>query len=413
MIEEILTFEEVRKYLKISKSKLYQLTQQKKIPVTKIGRTWRFKLSKIDAWLNGNKQEGLTANLIDKASLEIPEIGLNTPGLSLRTKLKLYKRRADKIEQYLSKKPEEWGKFQSELNSEVNDIFRDIMNFEKINFSNNNEEKLYKLKGIFINKIRKLFLKGAYNEWSLRKPLGYAGDFKIIDDIYQNTPYTTGIERLFDNYFMMSAISEAVRNRKEDFKHLIIGFINSCKNRPLRIMNLACGPCREIKEIFESNKLINKDIIFDCYDHEKKALEYAKGLLNGFKKINFIHKNILKLSTTKNIDSYIKERYDFIYSAGFFDYLGHRMSVRLVKNLRNILNKDGFLVISNVRDKYSNPSVHYMEWVGEWNLVYRSDEEFKKIFLDARFKEDDLKIQYEQQGIMQYIIACNTVKNIK
>jgi excisionase family DNA binding protein len=50
-VDEILTFEETRRYLKLGKSRLYQLARQKKIPVSKIGRTWRFKKSKIDAWL--------------------------------------------------------------------------------------------------------------------------------------------------------------------------------------------------------------------------------------------------------------------------------------------------------------------------------------------------------------------------
>jgi len=141
---------------------------------------------------------------------------INPDEASLRTKLKIYKKKADEIEAYLSKNPQEWGKFQSEFNSEVNNVFRDIMNFEKVNFSLGREEKVYKLKRIFINRIRELFLKGAYNEWGFRKPFGYAGDFKIIDDIYQNNPTTTGFTRLFDNYCMMSAISVAVRNQKED-----------------------------------------------------------------------------------------------------------------------------------------------------------------------------------------------------
>jgi hypothetical protein len=49
-----------------------------------------------------------------------------------------------------------------------------------------------------------------------------------------------------------------------------------------------------------------------------------------------------------------------------------------------------------------------MEWAGGWDLVYRSDEEFKKIFLESGFKEEQLCIQYEQQGIMQYIISTNS-----
>jgi len=178
-----------------------------------------------------------------------PILKINTEEASLRVKLKLYQKRAREVEDYLSKHPGEWGKFQSEFNSEVNNIFYDIMNFEKINFSKGQEEKVYKLKKIFINKIRELFLKGAYHEWGFRKPFGYAGDFKIIDDIYQNNPTTDGFVRLFDNYCMMSAISVAVRNRKEDFKRLIKGFIDDKKGKQLRIMDLASGPCREINEI--------------------------------------------------------------------------------------------------------------------------------------------------------------------
>jgi excisionase family DNA binding protein len=56
MVDEILTFDETRKYLKISRSKLYLFAQQNKIPVSKIGRTWRFKKSKIDAWLEKQEQ---------------------------------------------------------------------------------------------------------------------------------------------------------------------------------------------------------------------------------------------------------------------------------------------------------------------------------------------------------------------
>lgn len=51
MTDEILTFDETRRYLKLSKSRLYQLAQQHRIPVCKIGRTWRFKKAKIDEWM--------------------------------------------------------------------------------------------------------------------------------------------------------------------------------------------------------------------------------------------------------------------------------------------------------------------------------------------------------------------------
>lgn len=325
--------------------------------------------------------------------------------VSLRTKLNLYKKRAREIENYLSKRPAEWGKFQSEFNSEVNNVFRDIMNFEKNNFAIGQEEKVYKLKRIFIGRIRELFLKGTYNEWAFRKPFGYAGDFKIIDDIYQNNPTTNGFVRLFDNYCMMSAISVAVRNREEDFKRIVEGFVADKMWCKLRIMNLASGPCRELKEILSSNPAICRNVVFDCYDREDRAIEYAKKLLTGYSNINFIRENALRIAFRKDIHSLIDKKYDLIYSTGLFDYFSERVGIALVANLRRLLNSNGMLAISTMRDKYSNPSVHYMEWVADWNLVYRNEEEFKRIFLEAGFTKDELEIQYEQQGIMQYIIA--------
>ena len=335
-------------------------------------------------------------------------LGLGAIEASLHTRIKLYKKRAQEIERYLAKKPDEWGKFQNEFNSEVNGFFREIMNFEKINLNKGTIEKVDKLKRIFINRIRELFLKGVYIEWSLKKPYGYAGDFKIIDYIYRNEPTTVGIDRLFDNYYQMSSICVAVRNRKEDFKRLMTDFIKEKHGQAtIRVMDLASGPCMEIKELLSSGVLKNKNIIFDCYDNEDKAMEYAKSLLGNVSNVNFYKENALRLAAAKDIGSRIDKRYDFIYATGLFDYFNHKISVRLISNLKKLLKPGGVIAIANVRDKFSNPSVHFMEWVGDWNLVYRTDEEFKNTFIEAGFKESELRTQYEQQGVMQYIIAKN------
>ena len=323
----------------------------------------------------------------------------------LRNSIKHYLKRAQEIEAYLNKRPKEWGRFQAEFNMEVNRVFYNIMNFEKENFAVGQEEKVYKFKRIFIKRIREVFLKGVYNEWAFRKPFGYAGDFKIIDDIYQNNPTTTGFVRLFDNYCMMSAIAVAVRNRKEDFKRIIINFINTKPGRNLRIMNLASGPCRELKELLSEYSSLSKNVIFDCYDQDEKAIKYAKKLLVGYSNINFIRENAIRIAFRKNIFQLIDKKYDLIYTTGLFDYFGERVGIALVTNLRKLLNPSGMLAISTMRDKYSNPSVHYMEWVADWSLVYRNEEEFKSIFIESGFGDDELEIGYEQQGIMQYIFA--------
>lgn len=51
---EILTIDELAGYLKISKSTLYKLVREGKIPSQKIGRHWRFRKKAIDRWLEAD-----------------------------------------------------------------------------------------------------------------------------------------------------------------------------------------------------------------------------------------------------------------------------------------------------------------------------------------------------------------------
>ena len=88
-----------------------------------------------------------------------------------------------------------------------------------------------------------------------------------------------------------------------------------------------------------------------------------------------------------------------------FDYFEERIALRLIQNLKKLLNPGGLLLISDVRDKYSNPSVHFMEWIGEWELVYRDDDSFREMFYNVGFSRQELEFRYEQQGILQYIVA--------
>jgi len=326
---------------------------------------------------------------------------------SLISKIKDYEKSFSEIENVLLKKPDEWGRHQGEVNRQVDNIFCDISNFERITIANEQKDRLDKFRDYFVKNIRKSFLKGHYIEWSLHKPHGYAGDFEIMDEINVNNPTSIGVKRLYDNYYQRLAICSAVRNRKEDFKRHMVDFASMRQGKQLRIMSLSSGPSREIQELLLSNESIRENVFFDCYDHDENALKYAKDVLMNFSKVDFIQENALKMSLAKDINSRIDRKYDLIYATGLFDYLNYKISVKLIANLKKLLNANGALLISDARDRYSNPSAHFMEWIAEWHLIYRSDEEFKQIFIEAGFKEKELKVYYEQQGIFQYILAYN------
>jgi len=327
---------------------------------------------------------------------------------SLFSVVRYYLRKRQELLRYLSKHPDDWSKFQKTFNLTLDNLYQDIINFERENI-NKHELKVYKLKKIFEERYRRYFLYGEFIRWSFEKPFEYAGDFKIIDGIYKNQPRTTGFDRLWDNYFQQLSISTAVRERKEDLKKFILDFVKRNKDRDIRIMNLAAGPTREIKELIEadSEELFSK-VIFDCYDFDSRAIEYARQLLNNHKNINFFQKNAIRLAFKKDIKEEIQEDYDLIYSIGLFDYLDERVATRLAGNLKKLLKKNGVMIISNVRDKYSNSSAGWMEWVADWYLVYRTQTEFKELFLNAGFSSEDLKILSQQSKIMQYCFARAT-----
>ena len=58
MSDEVLTIVELSAYLKISRSTLYKLVGEGKIPAQKVGRHWRFRKEAIDRWLEETHIKG-------------------------------------------------------------------------------------------------------------------------------------------------------------------------------------------------------------------------------------------------------------------------------------------------------------------------------------------------------------------
>ena len=57
-LNEQVTFTETAEYLKVSRSTLYKLAQEGKLPGQKVGHHWRFRKAAIDEWLKQHPQKG-------------------------------------------------------------------------------------------------------------------------------------------------------------------------------------------------------------------------------------------------------------------------------------------------------------------------------------------------------------------
>lgn len=224
----------------------------------------------------------------------------------------------------------------------------------------------------------------------IRKPFGYAGDFEMIDRIYQYSLSENKNVRRWDEYFQSREACVAVRNRKDFFISLMTE-INSAE-RKTRVLNVGSGPARDIHE-FYSQCGTSDSVLVDCVDMDENAISYAKGLCSELLEyITFHQANIFKWRSG--------ETYDFIWSAGLFDYLNDSAFVVLFRRLALMLNPGGHLVVGNFST--NNPTRDYMEF-GEWFLHHRSKEGLIQLAEKCEIPNIILSIEEEPQGINLFL----------
>jgi len=224
--------------------------------------------------------------------------------------------------------------------------------------------------------------------FSFRKPHGYAGDFEIIDRIY--TEYTSSLLPNWDHFFHAQAAPKAVRNRKY-FLLELLEQLRSARIEPLRILDIASGPARDVLEFFQRHP---KDaVLFDCVDLDPQAIAHAKILNVDFlDRINFHHVNAFFFKT--------EQRYDLVWSAGLFDYLSDKHFKKLLMRLFKLVATGGELVIGNFCT--SNRTRDYME-ICDWVLQHRSASTLCQLALEAGIPEQDIQLDSEPEGVNLFL----------
>lgn len=57
-LPDVMTIEQLCSYLQLSRSTLYKLAQEGKVPGQKVGKHWRFSKDAVDRWLQTNPNQG-------------------------------------------------------------------------------------------------------------------------------------------------------------------------------------------------------------------------------------------------------------------------------------------------------------------------------------------------------------------
>jgi hypothetical protein len=235
------------------------------------------------------------------------------------------------------------------------------------------------------------------NRHIYRKPLGYAGDFIMMNYIYNyhDGAYVgaTTFERLVNHYTCSIPISMSNIGRKEFLKQQLLSTIERCEQP--RILSVGSGPLRELTELVREEKF-SKPIWFSCVDFEQKAIDFAKSEIEalepakrGLISLEFILGNVVAIIRNKSVREKLKG-YDLVYAFGIFDYLSDRLSSALLNQLYQSAREKGRLIVVNASLDASSHRGYY-ELLGEWNMYHRTESEVLRWFQEdlrkvARFE---------------------------
>ena len=223
------------------------------------------------------------------------------------------------------------------------------------------------------------------------KPYGYAGDFMIIERIYLNEAQPSTSHYYWDQYSLEHVAAKAVRNRKDYFKNIMTNRIEHSAE-PLHLLDVASGPARDLKELFEIIQPESMEVT--CVEMDNRAIEHATNINASHSgEIKFINKNIFKFRT--------EERFNIVWSAGLFDYFCDRSFVLVLKKLIEFATDNGEIIIGNFSDE--NPSRMYMEMVGDWILNHRSAEKLVELAIAAGAHPNQINVGKEPEGINLFL----------
>ncbi len=228
---------------------------------------------------------------------------------------------------------------------------------------------------------------------SLVKPRGYAGDFEVIDRVYQRS-LTTDPELInWDNFLLNTHAAKAVRNRKTYFLNLLRTLGSTSESgEPIEVLNIASGPARDVFEYLSF--ATDERIRFTCVEYDKTAIQYAKALCyEHLDAIEFVQANAFRYTTEK--------KFPLVWSAGLFDYFDDRRFKFLLSRLYDMTEKGGELVVGNFSTE--NPDQSYMEVLMEWELHHRSVEDLRRLATEIGLDNEQITIGKEPEGVNLFL----------
>ncbi len=227
---------------------------------------------------------------------------------------------------------------------------------------------------------------------TFHKPLGYAGDYEMVNMILREPGEGSSLfAKLLNCWFISQPPAEAHRNRID----YLVGRIKDetlrvrQMGRAASIFNLGCGPAGEVQRFMAESALAN-DANFLLLDFNDETLHFADTELKAAKRqhgrrtgLQLSKRSVMQILKSGSRSS--PAVHDLVYCAGLFDYLPDRLCKELMNIFYDMLAPGGLLVATNV--DCSNPIRNMLDYLLEWHLIYRNGQQMLKSVPDRAPKD--------------------------
>lgn len=230
----------------------------------------------------------------------------------------------------------------------------------------------------------RLFLNAPFAHRTFHKPLGFAGDYEMMNMIHRNQPEGRSLyDKLIHQLLVSQWPALSVRNRIAHLKkHLVSETARVARlGRRARILNIGCGPAWELQDFFRESAL-SHEADLTLLDFNRETLEHAGGQLDVLQRqhgrrasVSTVNMSVHQLLRRAIRQGHLglDDDFDLIYCAGLFDYLSQGTCAELVHLFHESLRPGGLALVANMND--ARPFRNFIEFVLDWQLIYRKPPE--------------------------------------
>ncbi len=235
-------------------------------------------------------------------------------------------------------------------------------------------------------RVQPFFLQCPFIRRAADKPLGYPGDYMTVEMIFnEQDEGVSTFARLLSHYALHCGPARAHRARPPWLLRHLRQHEREL-GRPLRVLSFACGPEHTLREYAATGASGH----FTLCDFDAGPLEYCRRQFQVLGRragpglpppptVDYVQVSTYQLLRQKELLDQLRhpEGHDVLVVAGLLDYLKANVAGRFLDILAPLVGHGGRVLLTNLH--HPNPWRAFMEYVGDWRVLHRSQEEFQAL----------------------------------